>query len=292
VIGEAPDGVGSPGRRSGGSRAFREFAWDGLGLELAHWQPGPSSDGWVFLDDHMIFVTLSGTTHRTETTLEGEGRYRGADFPGAVSFIPARRRRRAHHSGGRIGYAAVRLTAGALAPGELQFRGFTNRADPLIRQLVIALREEALEGGAGGPMFVESVSTTLTWHLIRRYSDRAPAGPCRTRPLDGPVLTRVVDHIQENLDTELTIATLAQLAGMGDVQFGRAFKAAVGEPPYRYVTQRRMERAAKLLESSDLPISMIAYQVGLSSQSHLTTQFRKFMGTTPHAYRTARRTDR
>lgn len=297
MIEEVRGGVGSsdsrgPGRRTGGRRASRrEFDWDGLRLELARWEPGPASDGWICLDDHMLFVTLSGNTHRTETVLEGGGKYRGADFPGAVSFIPAHHPRRAWHSGGRIDYAAVRLDAGDVAPGggEPEFRGFTNQSDPLIRQLVIALCEEALRARVGGPMFVESVSSTLAWHLVRSYSDIAPTGSRRIRPLEGPALARVVAYIRENLDGELKLATLAQLTGMSRLHFARAFKAAVGTPPYRYVTERRMERAAELLEGSALPIGVIADQVGLSSQSHLTTLFRKFRGTTPHAYRLARR---
>jgi AraC family transcriptional regulator len=280
------------GRRTGGRRSGqRRFAWRGLGLELACWRPGPASDGWVCLDDHMVFVTLSGTTDRTETTLEGAGRYRGADFPGAVSFVPARRPRRAWHSGGRIDYAAIRLDAGAVAHvlGDPELRGFTNRADPLIRDLAIALRDEALGGGVRGPMFVETVSRGLTSHLMRTCSELAPGVPGRTRPLDGAALARVVAHINENLDAELRLSTLACLAGMGQFHFGRAFKAAFGTPPYRYVMERRVERAAELLAGTDLPIGMITHQVGLSSQSHLTTLFRKLKGITPHAYRLEQR---
>ncbi|MFD0202954.1 MULTISPECIES: helix-turn-helix transcriptional regulator [Saccharothrix] len=76
---------------------------------------------------------------------------------------------------------------------------------------------------------------------------------------------------------------------MGRDRFGRAFKAATGTSPHRYVTQRRVERAAELLARTDLPIAEIALRVGLASQSRLTTVFRTAIGATPHTYRTTHR---
>ncbi|MFD1530071.1 hypothetical protein [Pseudonocardia aurantiaca] len=66
-------------RWDGGRRSSRrEFGWDGVGLELARWHPGPDSDGLVCVDEHMVFVTLAGRTLRTETEIDGGDRYRGA----------------------------------------------------------------------------------------------------------------------------------------------------------------------------------------------------------------------
>ena len=281
------------GRWDGGRRSSRrEFGWDGVELELARWHPGPDSDGLVCVDVHMLFVTLSGRTLRTETEIDGGDRYRGADFPGAVSFIPAGHRRRARHEGGWIDYAAVRLDADApaFAGGGTEFVGFTNRPDPLIHQLALALRDEAHSRGVAGELFVESVAATLGRHLVRRYSTSAPPQPRVPRALGGAALAKVVGHIRDNLDAELRLDTLAEVAGMDRHRFGRAFKEATGTPPHRYVTDRRVERAAVLLARSDLPIGEIAHRVGLSSQSHLTTLFRTMRGTTPNAYRRAHRT--
>jgi AraC family transcriptional regulator len=70
--------------------------------------------------------------------------------------------------------------------------------------------------------------------------------------------------------------------------FGKAFKAATGLPPHRYVMEQRVARATELLAGSDLPIAEIAHVVGMSSQSHLTNVFRRLVGDTPHSYRRAR----
>jgi len=47
----------------------------------------------------------------------------------------------------------------------------------------------------------------------------------------------------------------------------------------------RIGRAAALLANPRLSIADIAYAAGFSSQSHLTSVFRRLMGTTPYAYR-------
>jgi AraC family transcriptional regulator len=54
-----------------------------------------------------------------------------------------------------------------------------------------------------------------------------------------------------------------------------------------YIAERRIERAKKMLEETELPISEIALRSGFSSQSHFTTAFRRLAGATPKAFRTA-----
>lgn len=275
------DGV----RRNGGSsQALSRWRWDGVSLEVARWRPGPDPEGLVHLPEHLVFATFAGRTRRTEAVIEDGGRYRGADFPGAVTFVPAGRRRRAWHEGGAIDYAAIRLPA----PPDHGLIGFTNRPDPFVTQLALALRDEARHGGVGGELFVDSVATALSLHLSRRYATR-PTPSARVRPLSGARLSRVVAHIEEHLPDTLRLADLAAVAGLGSDRFGRAFKAATGTSPHRYVTRRRVERAAELLARTDLPIAEIAHRVGMAGQSHLTTVFRTAIGATPHAYRTTHR---
>ncbi|MFC0106234.1 helix-turn-helix domain-containing protein [Kibdelosporangium aridum] len=260
----------------------REYHWPGLGLELAKWRSGPATQGLCHQKNHLVFVTLSGTTAHTKARIEGGERYVGADFPGAVSFIPAGRRREATHGSGELDYVTIHLAARP----DADYVGFTNQPDPLIRQLAIALREEARGGWVSGRMFVEAVAMTLSLHLLRHYSDRAPRIPSRPAGLTGTRLRTVVDYIAAHLNDDLRVDALAGVAGMDRFHFSRAFKQATGLPPHRYVIERRVAHAAELLTRSDLTIAEIAHHVGLSSQSHLTTLFRKVTGDTPHAYRT------
>ncbi len=270
----------------------REHRWAGVGLELARWRGGPATEGVCHLPEHLLLVTFGGVTSHTEAWLEGGQRYAGADFPGAVTFIPAGRRREARHGDGVLDYASIRLSPSQV-PAEfgdaVEFSGFTNGPDPLVRQLALALRDEAATGGVAGQLFVDGVATTLALHLVRRYSSFAPRRQAPPPRLTGVRLSRVLEHIRDDLGGDLRLARLAGIAGLDRHRFGPAFKQATGLPPHQYVLRRRVERAAELLARTDLPIARIAHDVGMSSQSHLTTVFRRMLGDTPNAYRQAAR---
>ena len=72
---------------------------------------------------------------------------------------------------------------------------------------------------------------------------------------------------------------------MSQFHFARAFKAAVGESPHRYIMQRRIERAKVMLSVTRMSVAEISYQTGFSNQSHFTVQFRKAIGMTPKQFR-------
>jgi AraC family transcriptional regulator len=289
-------------RRYGGRQLFRyEHEWPGAQLELAGWSADAGAEGLIQLPEHLLFVTFLGLTERTEALIEGSPRYTGADFPGAVTFVPANRERRAWHRGGHIEYATIRLdpahtAAAAVAAGEhargaerVEYVGFTNRPDPFVHQVALALRDEAVSGGVGGPLFVDSLTTALCWHLLRRYSGLAPREQHTEQALAGSRLSDVIAYIHDELDGDLRLERLCALAGMDRSRFCRAFKRATGRPPHSYVLEQRVQRASELLAGSRRPIAEVALAVGFSSQSHLTTAFRKITGATPHAYRLARR---
>ncbi|MGH8795044.1 MAG: helix-turn-helix domain-containing protein [Stackebrandtia sp.] len=284
-----------PVHRYGGRAASRlERRWPGLEFEHVTWELDDDTEGITCRPEHQVIVTLSGATGRTSALLEGQTRYDGADFPGAVTFVPSMRRRWASYRKGVITYAAFRFdpvealrAAGLDDVDRLEFVGFTNRRDPLIRQLALSLGEEARRPGAAGPLFADRVVATLTLHLVRRYSNLgAPEPAAPGAELPRAKLRRVVDYIHEHLGEELRLPTLAGLVGLDQHRFSRGFKAATGLPPHRYVVERRLERAAELLRTSrETQIGQIAYAVGFSSQSHLTTAFGRKFGVTPRAYR-------
>jgi AraC family transcriptional regulator len=55
--------------------------------------------------------------------------------------------------------------------------------------------------------------------------------------------------------------------------------------PHQYVIKERVERAKVMLSKTDLAIADIALQLGFSSQSHLTQQFKRLTGVTPKQVR-------
>ena len=59
--------------------------------------------------------------------------------------------------------------------------------------------------------------------------------------------------------------------------FGRSF----GQPPHRYVIERRLARARVLIEADAAPLAEVALMAGFSHQSHLARWMRRLEGVTP-----------
>jgi AraC family transcriptional regulator len=81
------------------------------------------------------------------------------------------------------------------------------------------------------------------------------------------------------------VSQLAAMTGMSRAKFTESFKCSTGMSPYKFVIERRTLMAKKLLGHSNLSLSSIAHTVGFSSQSHMTSTFRRLAGITPQAYR-------
>jgi AraC-like DNA-binding protein len=98
-------------------------------------------------------------------------------------------------------------------------------------------------------------------------------------------LLRVRDLIDRAYAEQLDISALARSASVSTAYFSRSFKAAFGETPHQYLMSRRMERAKALLRSRDLSVTDVCLAVGFTSLGSFSTQFRRFVGDSPSAYR-------
>jgi AraC family transcriptional regulator len=98
-------------------------------------------------------------------------------------------------------------------------------------------------------------------------------------------LQQAIDYIHAHLDRDLSLSQIAKIINISPTYFASLFKRATGTSPHQYVIEQRVKRAKSLLSKTDLAIADIALQVGFSSQSHLTQQFKRFTGMTPKQVR-------
>jgi len=101
-------------------------------------------------------------------------------------------------------------------------------------------------------------------------------------------LLDVLRYIDRNLERSLDNATLARIAHASESCFIRRFKEAVGQTPGRYIQDRRIDRAANLLISTDETIDEIARRCGFATRYYLSRVFSRRMGRPPARYRKAR----
>lgn len=89
----------------------------------------------------------------------------------------------------------------------------------------------------------------------------------------------------ERLAEPITLAELAAHARMSLRTFTRRFRDEVGMTPVQWLTAQRLEIARHLLESSDLPIDLVAHRAGFGSANSLRQHMRTTLGVSPIAYR-------
>ncbi|MWA08515.1 GlxA family transcriptional regulator [Streptomyces sp. BA2] len=109
----------------------------------------------------------------------------------------------------------------------------------------------------------------------------AQPAPARTDESLAPLL----EWATSRLDTPLTLARLAEHAGLSSRTLARRFTEQLGTSPGQWMLAQRLDAARVLLEQTDLPVEAIATRVGLASAVNLRRRFRAHLGTTPGAYR-------
>ncbi|MBI4975936.1 MAG: AraC family transcriptional regulator [Spirochaetes bacterium] len=89
-------------------------------------------------------------------------------------------------------------------------------------------------------------------------------------------------------DENVSLADLASASGLSYSRFLHRFKAETGESPKAFMIRQRIEKAKRILRSSDQQISDVSYAAGFRSINLFISQFKKLTGMTPREYRSSR----
>ena len=171
--------------------------------------------------------------------------------------------------------AEAREALGAPASAQLQQTQF-DHGEPAAAPFV---RLHALVGeDRTAPSYPLELQTALTEALAamaRCFG--APDEPAQRyhRPV-----RRALEALHSVHEQGMTLDALAQHAGLDKFHLCRAFREAVGMPPYAYLTHLRISRAVGLLTQGLSP-SEAALRVGLYDQSQLNRHFKRIVGLTP-----------
>lgn len=103
--------------------------------------------------------------------------------------------------------------------------------------------------------------------------------------LQDPQLGAVIAAILDRPAEDYSLDQLAALACMSRSTFTKRFADAFDISPMEFVARVRMQRAARLLATTKLPIKVIAASVGYASRSYFSRLFRRHFGEDPTAFR-------
>ena len=92
-------------------------------------------------------------------------------------------------------------------------------------------------------------------------------------------------YITNNVSLNLSVKDVADYVHLSPEYFTKLFKKEVGQNIKSYILQVKVEIAKDLLGNPNIPISMVALDLGYSNFSHFTQVFKKLEGITPTDYR-------
>lgn len=175
--------------------------------------------------------------------------------------------------------------AAVQASGSLAIEPRFHVRDPGIERVMLAVATEVALGASDRTVdaFAEPLIALLLEHHAGADAESGP--PHALAPFR---LRRALEMIEARLPDAPSRAELAAEAGLSLHHFARGFALAMGEPPHRYMMQRRIEIAKDLLlVHPDWTVARVAHEVRFSSESHFVRAFATHVGGTPRAYRRA-----
>ena len=101
-------------------------------------------------------------------------------------------------------------------------------------------------------------------------------------------ICKVVDYIHQNIDKNISLKELSDVAGFSQFHFHRIFTAYTGEALSTFIKRIRLEKSASKLVYSDANITQIALASGYETPSAYTKAFKQLFGVNPSEYKTTK----
>lgn len=93
------------------------------------------------------------------------------------------------------------------------------------------------------------------------------------------------DFLFLNFNKDVSLQQLADHCCVSLFHFSRIFKAVMNQSPHQYLTELRLTHSKRLLQSTQQPITEIAFLCGFNSLEHFTTSFKNKFNTSPKVIR-------
>lgn len=138
--------------------------------------------------------------------------------------------------------------------------------------------------GDGDHTTVDGLTYELVFELVRS----AKPGTTTDDGRDRRRYRLAHDFMREHLEQPVALSEIAAAANTTERRLSAIFRAEAGEPPWQHLMRLRVERAKLRLVESGASLAWVAAACGFADQPHLTRVFRRFTGSTPAAWRSAR----
>ncbi len=144
------------------------------------------------------------------------------------------------------------------------------------------MKRESVRCAIGYRIILRSLFADLIVLLCRSFGHAKNSGTV-------PAIARAAAHIESNFAKDISLASLAAVAGISGRHCARLFTTMYGRTPTAYIVETRIRHACTLLTATDESITDIAFSCGYHDSSFFTRQFKKTTGVMPSVYRCSHR---
>jgi len=157
------------------------------------------------------------------------------------------------------------------------------RGEP-IKVGLLRLAREAEAPGFASDLLVEGLGITIMVEIARYLRSARERSHQTGGGLAPWQMRRITDAVEASWERQ-SLSELASLCGVGPRHLMRAFKHDTGQTIMEYVADARLNRAMRLLSDTDLPLGVIARQLGFAAPSGFSRAFRRSVGEPASAFR-------
>lgn len=152
-----------------------------------------------------------------------------------------------------------------------------------IHQKLVEIHREYTTHSTGYQTMITGLFLQMITKLSRLYNTQ------ETSPKHNSLsLAASVAYIENHLEEELSIESLASIANVSPRHFRRIFHSIYGTSPVKYINTLRLQTARRLLASTDLPVTEIALRCGFCDGNYFSSKFKEATGMNPSSYRKLR----
>jgi len=189
---------------------------------------------------------------------------------------------------------AIHLPAGLLkelykneVPEILTVKRRESDIRPVVKDDVLNRFVEGLEFYFENPQLINNDSLALKIKeliLLLLQSTRSESIRQLFSSIFTPASITLTDVTNRHLYSNLSIEEISRLAGLSLSSFKREFQKHFHQSPGQYLQAKKIERAQQLLETSELTVSEVAYEVGYNDPSYFSRVFKTRTGHSPHHF--------
>lgn len=249
--------------------------------------------------DSMHYFDMCLDVRPAQTRIRFEERFKGSEAIGEIFFVPAKNPFLGEGGVGQQRNLFIFLDAHPLSDDEWDLsrsledmpltalHECTDLRSENIRQILRKIARELYEPGLGSDVMLEGLGLTLLTETARLLREQR-ALPNKQGGLSPRAMRLIKDRVVQG-EALPSITELAQLCGLSRRHLMRAFRQETGQTVGDFVQRMAIERARRLLQTTDTPIGLVAGAVGFTNAAAFSTAFRRATGESPRYYREQQR---